>query len=171
MRKNPTPATTVPAGPTVKSPSALQPLAEQLARDLGAIRKLLRQPLDAEIAKGNLTGPQRAVMQVVVRSELRETGISLKDLSAELGLAQSTVSGISDRLQRDGLLERRPDPKDGRAIRIFPTAPVIEFLQNQMPHLINDPLERALAKASPNEIAEIKRALARLRELLESDPN
>lgn len=151
----------------IPSSAALDAAAE-IARDLGAIRKLLRQPLDAEIAHGNLTGPQRTVMQVVVRQDLRETGISLKDLSKAVGLAQSTVSGIADRLERDSLLERRPDPKDGRAVRIFPTPPVVEFLRDQFPRLLNDPLQRALAKASAEEITAIQRSLTHLRQLLES---
>lgn len=140
--------------------------AEQIARDLSHIRKLLRQPLDAEIAKGNITGPQRAVMQVVVHAQ----GISLKDLSAHVGLAPSTVSSIVDRLEQRGMIERRADPADGRAIRIHPTAPVIEFVKDRIPHLINDPLQHALARASEQEIAEIQQAFARLRELLEISP-
>ncbi len=142
--------------------------ADQIARDLGAIRKLLRQPLDAQIAPGNLTGPQRTVMQVVIGQDLSETGISLKHLSKAVGLAQSTVSGIADRLERDGLLERRPDPKDGRAVRIFPTAPVLEILHGQFPHLLNDPLQQALIKASAEETTTIQQALTHLRQLLES---
>lgn len=161
----------LPDPPTLPADTSHPPTSEaagRIALDLGAIRKLLRQPLDAEIARGNLTGPQRTVMQVVVRQDLRETGISLKDLSKAVGLAQSTVSGIADRLERDGLLERRPDPNDGRAVRIFPTPPVVEFLRDQLPHLLNDPLQRALAKASAEETAIIQQALTRLRQLLES---
>lgn len=142
--------------------------AGQIALDLGAIRKLLRQPLETKAVQGNLTGPQRSVMQVVVRVDLRETGISLKDLSKAVGLAQSTVSGIVDRLARDRMLERSPDPRDGRAVRIFPTAPVLESLQTQRPHLLDDLLHQALAKASPAEISAIQQACNRLRQLLES---
>jgi DNA-binding MarR family transcriptional regulator len=139
-------------------------VADQISRDLSNIRKLLRQPLDAEVAKGNLTGPQRAVMQVVVREE----GISLKELSAQIGLAQSTVSGIVDRLAQRGIIERRSDPSDRRATRIYPSAPVVEFMKEQMPRLISDPLRRALSMASEQEAAEIQRAFNRLRELLEA---
>ena len=149
-----------------------QAAAEQIARDLGQIRKLIRQPLDEEIAKGNLTGPQRAVMQAVVRPQAQEAGgLSLKDLSAQVGLAQSTVSGIVDRLAQRGMLERHADPTDGRAIRIHPTTPVIEFLKHRLPSLQNDPLKRALSSASISEIAAIQQALLRLRELLEAPPS
>jgi DNA-binding MarR family transcriptional regulator len=144
-----------------------QTAAGQIARELGQIRRLLRKPLETEIAKGNLTAPQRAVMQVVVRCD----GINLKDLSAQISLAQSTVSGIVDRLARDGLVERRPDPSDGRGTRIHPTAPVVEFMRETMPHLVNDPLQQAIARASTEEVTQIERALTRLRELLENTPS
>src|SRR5260370_34550614 len=70
--------------------------AQRMERDLSVIRRTLRKPLEAEVAKGELTVPQSAVMQVVVR----QNGISLKDLSREVSLAHSTVSGIVDRLEK-----------------------------------------------------------------------
>ena len=66
---------------------------EQIERDLGGIRHAMRKPLDAEVSKGELTIPQKAVMQVVVRNP----GTSLKDIGCEVSLAHSTVSGIVDR--------------------------------------------------------------------------
>jgi hypothetical protein len=62
--------------------------AEQIDRNLNAIRKALRQPLEVEEAKGQLTIPQKAVMQVVVRNH----GISLKDLGKQVQLAHSTIA-------------------------------------------------------------------------------
>ena len=56
--------------------SELRAQAEQIDRELNAIRKTLRKPLDVEESKGQLTIPQKAVMQTVVRNH----GISLKDL-------------------------------------------------------------------------------------------
>jgi len=133
-----------------------------MERDLSVIRRTLRKPLEAEVAKGELTVPQSAVMQVVVR----QNGISLKDLSREVSLAHSTVSGIVDRLEKRGLIDRRPDPEDGRISRIYPTATVVEFVATaSLAHF--GPLESALARAAPEERTAIEHALRRLRELLE----
>ena len=85
-------------------------LAAEVERDLRAVRQLLRRPVEALIARGGLTGPQQAAMSIVVRSG----GVSLTDLSRELGLAHSTVSGIVDRLEKRGLVERRTDGADRR---------------------------------------------------------
>lgn len=138
-------------------------LAEQLEQELRAIRRALRKPLDDETAKGELTAPQTAVMREVVRNE----GINLRDLSRAVSLAHSTVSGIVDRLEKRGMIERRPDTKDGRVSCIFPSAPVREFVRERIPELNRGPLLLALTRASARERTEIRSALARLRELLE----
>jgi DNA-binding MarR family transcriptional regulator len=137
--------------------------AEQMERDLSAIRRLMRKPLAEEFAKGALTVPQKAVMQVVVRRE----GVNLKDLSREVSLAHSTVSGIVDRLEKQGLIERRADAADGRVSRIHASAAVKEFLRETMPALSRGPLGAALEQASAEERRQIGWALRRLRELLE----
>jgi DNA-binding MarR family transcriptional regulator len=132
-------------------------------KDLSAIRRLLRRPLEAEVARGELTVPQSAVMRAVVRHD----GISLKDLSREVSLAHSTVSGIVDRLEKRGMIERRADAADGRVTRIHPTAVVNRFVREQMPALSRGPLQAALERANANEREELVAALGRLRELLE----
>jgi DNA-binding MarR family transcriptional regulator len=137
--------------------------ARRLERDLSGIRRALRKPLEAEVARGELTVPQAAVMQAVVAHE----GISLKDLSREVSLAHSTVSGIADRLEKRGMIERRPDAVDGRVSRIYPTPVVIEFVRDHIPALTSGPLASALARASEEERTAIERALRHLRELLE----
>jgi DNA-binding MarR family transcriptional regulator len=143
--------------------AAIAALAEQMERDLGGIRQALRRPLDAEVAKGELTAPQTSVMQVVVRHD----GISLKDLSQAVSLAHSTVSGIADRLEKRGLLSRRTDSQDGRISRVYPSAAVREFMRDRLPKLARGPLESALERATDPERTKIAEAIKRLRELLE----
>jgi DNA-binding MarR family transcriptional regulator len=139
--------------------------AERMERDLGGIRRALRRPLEAEVAKGELTVPQIGVMQVVVR----EHGISLKDLSREVSLAHSTVSGIVDRLEKRGMIERRQDSADGRISRVYPTAEVAQFVRDRIPALVRGPLEAALERATKAERTAIGQALRRLRALLEEE--
>jgi len=139
---------------------------EQIVRDLGAIRSALRRPLDVEESKGRLTFPQKGVMQVVVRNH----GISLNDLSKQVNLAHSTVSGIVDRLTKRGMLEKRADTKDGRLVRIYPTQEVQQFISNLLPSLTHGPLEEALKRATKDERSSICEALRRLRELLDNPP-
>ncbi len=146
-----------------KTTRVLSAQVQRMERDLGGIRRALRKPLETEIARGGLTVPQSAVMRVVVR----HSGVSLKDLSREVSLAHSTVSGIADRLEKRGMLERRPDPKDGRISRIYPAGPVLEWVRDRLPKLSSRPLAIALSRATDEERRSIELALRRLRELLE----
>lgn len=141
----------------------LHRLAQEVDQHLGIIRQRLREPLETEFARGGLTAPQRMVMQVLVQSE----GLSLKELSARLSLAHSTVSGIVDRLQARGLVVRRRDEADGRATVIAPSAEVRDFLSNRMPELAMSPLTEALRGASKGEQATVLRGLRKLRALVE----
>ncbi|MCA2229399.1 MarR family winged helix-turn-helix transcriptional regulator [Nonomuraea aurantiaca] len=40
------------------------------------------------------------------------------ELGAMLGLAKSSLTGLVDRSERNGLVQRRPDPQDSRAVRV-----------------------------------------------------
>ena len=138
-------------------------LADQLERDLGNIRRLLRKPLLAEVARGELTAPQMGLMREVVRRD----GISLKDLSRAVSLAHSTVSGIVDRLEKRGLVARRADSADGRISRIYVTPVVNEFVRDQLPALRRRPLEAALESTTAAERTRIADGVRSLRQLLE----
>ena len=138
-------------------------LAQEVDQHLGIIRQRLREPLETEFARGGLTAPQRMVMQALVQSE----GLSLKQLSAQVSLAHSTVSGIVDRLQARGLVIRRKDEADGRATVIAPSAEVRDFVSNRMPELAISPLTKALRGASKSEQATVLRGLRKLRALIE----
>ncbi len=137
--------------------------AARIAADLRAIQHALRKPIEAQIERGGLTLPQTAVMHEVVALN----GISLKELSKRLSLAHSTVSGIVDRLENRGMIERRPDEKDGRFSSIYPSAAVTKFVRDELPTLAHGPLQVALQHASSTECNQIEQALSRLRELLE----
>jgi len=50
-----------------------------------------------------------------------EDGLKMIDLGRKAGLEPSTMTGLLDRMERDGLVERRPDPADRRVLKIFLT--------------------------------------------------
>ena len=144
-------------------PSAeLRELAQQTERQLNIIQRSMRQRLQAEFARGNLTGPQRLVMAALVRTQ----GLSLKQLSEAVSLAHSTVSGIVDRLEKQGLIERQTHPTDRRITLLVASPPVREFMDTRMPELALHPLLEALRHASPLERNSITRGLNTLAKLL-----
>jgi DNA-binding MarR family transcriptional regulator len=137
-------------------------IAAEIDRELRAIRQILKQPLEAEIAQGRLTGPQLSVMRVLVASE----GMSLKDLSKELGLAHSTVSGIVDRLEKQGLVDRQEDEADRRVSKIVASNVVRKWVRETMPSLEMHPLAEALRGATPSERQQAREGVRILHELL-----
>jgi len=141
----------------------IEDLARQIEQRLTSIRQHLRKPLEAEFARGHLTGPQRSVMSVVVSS--REP-LRIREVTAAVGLAQSTVSGIVERLVQAGLLVRLDDPSDARASRLAPSPPVRTFLEKQMPRLKLSPLLVALRAGGKRDAEAILAAITRLDELL-----
>ncbi|WP_310738938.1 MarR family transcriptional regulator [Microbispora sp. H10830] len=42
----------------------------------------------------------------------------MSELGAMLGLAKSSLTGLVDRSERNGLVQRTPDPQDSRAVRV-----------------------------------------------------
>jgi len=138
-------------------------LADEIHRDLHAVRQILRRPVEAEVARGGLTGPQQSAMRALVQHD----GMSLRDLSKELGLAHSTVSGIVDRLESQGMVARRADESDLRVSKIVVSTQVREYLRDRWPTLETHPLAEALRGASPAEREQVSHGLRTLRRLLE----
>lgn len=48
--------------------------------------------------------------------------LGMSDLGTMLGLAKSSLTGLVDRSERRGYVERVPDPSDGRAVRVALTS-------------------------------------------------
>ena len=141
----------------------LRELALELEQQLAAIRQHIRRPVEAEFAKGGLTGPQRSVMQVLVQ----HGGRSLKELTSQVGLAHSTVSGIVDRLEKRGLVERSPNLNDRRYTKIVASSAVREFMENRYPILAAHPLFDVLRTAAPAERNTVVAGIRTLRGLFE----
>lgn len=141
----------------------LNDMAREADGHLHAIQLVLRQPMQSEIARGGLTGPQVNILAVATR----RPGLSLKELREEVGLAHSTVSGIVSRLEKRGLLEVRADGWDGRLRRVRPTRLVRDYVKNVMPGLMLHPLVTALEDMKPAARAAALGGLRLLREAVE----
>lgn len=144
--------------------SDIDSLAHSIELELREISQTLRRPLDAQYARGQLTAPQRIVMQTLYFSE----GMSLKELCERVSLSHSTVSGIVDRLQTKGMVARSVDSADRRLTRIAVTPAVRQFMQEQAPRLTAQPLIEALSRLPEQDRRTVSRGLRLLREALDS---
>jgi DNA-binding MarR family transcriptional regulator len=92
-------------------------LKRQFIAQLVESSRLLRNYIDHR-AKGR--GTTRAQWIVLFRLRQQE-GLSQVDLAEVLELQPISLVRLLDRLVEHGLLERRPDPRDRRANRLFLT--------------------------------------------------
>jgi DNA-binding MarR family transcriptional regulator len=91
-------------------------------------------------------------------------GVRMGELARGARLSKQTMTEMIRRLERDGLVERRPDPADGRASLIFLTARSRRFKPTAAATLIE--LDRLVHKRlSARGVAELKSALRELMEL------
>lgn len=144
--------------------------AAAAAEHLEAIRKIMRDAAWAHARRLRvpLTGPQLLAVQTLVE-ELRASGSGLpvSELSRRMGLAHSTVSGIVDRLEQRHLVRRVPKPGDRRFACVELTAPVQEWLRDELPASKAEPIAAAMEKASARERDLMLQGLETLRRLLE----
>ena len=98
------------------------------------VGRLLRTYADQ---KARLHGMTRAQWAVLLRLERRE-GLKQSDLADDLDIQPITLTRLVDRLCDNGLIERRPDPNDRRAKRLYLTPaarPLLDRIATQVEEL------------------------------------
>jgi MarR family transcriptional regulator for hemolysin len=104
-------------------------LNREFAFILSDVARLLRTYADYKAAQFGITRAQWAVLVRVDRFE----GLNQSELAEGLDLQPITLTRLLDKLSDSGLIERRPDPADRRAKRLFLTAaarPLLERLSD-----------------------------------------
>jgi len=94
---------------------------------LNDVARLLRTSADHKARQFGMTRAQWAVLARLQRQE----GLKQSELAEILDLQPITLTRLLDRLCANGLIERRPDPEDRRANRLFLTpaaGPLMERL-------------------------------------------
>lgn len=97
-------------------------MPEQVAKRLGYALKraqhALRVSMDDALRPLRLTTPQYAVLSAVEA----EAGLSNARLARAAFVTAQAMQGVLANLERDGFLQRRPDPHHGRVLRSELTA-------------------------------------------------
>jgi DNA-binding MarR family transcriptional regulator len=109
-----------------------------------------------------VTGPQR----LVIRIASRFPGLPAGRIAELLRVHPSTLTGILKRLERQGLIRRRDDPKDGRRtlVGITEKGRAIEAAASGT---VEAAVQEVLAGASTQQIDGARTVLAMLAEALE----
>src|SRR5580704_19307784 len=114
---------------------------------LNDVARLLRTYADYRAAQFGMT---RAQWAVLVRLDLYE-GLNQSELAEMLDLQPITLTRLLDKLCDSGLIERRPDPDDRRAKRLFLT-PAARPLLEHLGSVGEDVMAAVLAGLEPQAI-------------------
>lgn len=142
-------------------------MADNFDQSLGFVihdvARMLRWEFDKRAQTIGLTRSQWSVLAYL----LREDGVQQQRLAELMDLTPITLTGLLDRLERDGWVERRPDPEDRRAKRIFLTEKVLPVMK-KIQSLGKQVRESALEGLSEAEQQKLISLLLRVRTNLSS---
>lgn len=131
---------------------------ENIGTMLAQVSRLIRRSFDERARAIGATRPQWQVLSILKRN----AGINQGNLAEILEVEPITAGRMIDRLQEAQLVERRPDPADRRAWRLFLTEKG-EQLAEQLRPLALETFELALEGISEPERDELMAMLARIR--------
>jgi DNA-binding MarR family transcriptional regulator len=103
----------------------------------------------------------------VVHTLSRRGPMRLTALTATEQLTQPAITSLVTRLERDGLVQRRPDPSDGRAVLVVLTAAGAEIVRSRHANRV-DRLGLIMADLDDEQRAVIARSVPVLRHVIES---
>jgi DNA-binding MarR family transcriptional regulator len=92
-------------------------LAEDVVKEFQTIFWALYESYQYFASQWHLSGSQLAALEKLYLQD----GLTLGNLSERMGLSSSTITGLVDRLERDGYVRRRRDSGDRRVVRVFLT--------------------------------------------------
>src|SRR6202051_4247989 len=131
----------------------------ELAFIINDVERMLRTYADQKAAQFGITRAQWAVLVRLDRFE----GLKQAELAEMLDLQPITLTRLVDRLCDSVLIERRSDPNDRRAKRLFLTAAARPMLE-QLGTLGEDMMATALAGVSRESVEQIVAQLAVVKE-------
>lgn len=79
------------------------------------INRTLRHEFHGLMQDSGFTFPQLSVISILAKNGKQK----VSDISEKMGLSDSTVSGILDRLEQKGIIERKRNKDDRRVVKIY----------------------------------------------------
>jgi len=126
------------------------PLEREVAFNINDVARLLKTYADQRARDLGMTRAQWAVLARVERSE----GLKQCELADTLDLQPITLTRLIDRLCDGGLIERRSDPDDRRAKRLYLT-PAARPVLDGLTRLGQDIMATVLAGIAPSAVEQL----------------
>jgi DNA-binding MarR family transcriptional regulator len=138
---------------------------EMLCFSLGVAMRRISKIYAEALAGHEITPPQLFLLSCLEACD----GQKPRDLAEQVCLDASSLTGLLDRTEKAGLIQRRPDPEDRRALRIYLTEQGRKTLGglHDVVDEIHGRIEREFfADYSPAEREMFKQMLTRMREVV-----
>jgi MarR family transcriptional regulator, transcriptional regulator for hemolysin len=126
------------------------PLEREVAFNINDVARLLKTYADQRARDLGMTRAQWAVLARIERSE----GLKQCELAETLDLQPITLTRLIDRLCDGGLIERRPDPEDRRAKRLY-LRPAARPVLDGLTRLGKDMMATVLAGIKPEAVEQL----------------
>ena len=134
------------------------PLLRELVRSYQAFENFSAP----HIKSMNLTSPQFDVIATLAN----QAPMTCKTLGEKTLITKGTLTGILDRLEIKGIVERKANEEDGRSQKIMLTLSGLEIFEQAFPNHMQH-LEKAFNQLSPQEMINLTNSLKQLRETME----
>lgn len=129
------------------------------------VARLMKRRFEEEAKTHGITLPQwKALAQIALRDNITQ-----RALADAIDADPMTMSGILDRLERRGLIDRFPDPKDSRA-KLARLTPEGELMFQKAREVGLAMYEAATVGLSETERETMKSALCKMRDNLSGQP-
>jgi MarR family transcriptional regulator for hemolysin len=141
-------------------------VSREIAVGVVDVARMLRTYADQ---RARQFGISRAQWVVLIRLD-RSEGLKQSELAEILDLQPISLTRLLDRLAQNGLIERRPDPNDRRANRLYLT-PAARPLLKQLSALGEDMMTNVLEGVSPSAQETLLRDLSVMKDNLRAAIN
>ena len=144
----------------------IKPEAPLPTSSVGAVVSHAARLLTQALAEAQKTLPLAPAQYRILIELWRQDELTQQDLVQKLDIEQSTVGNTINRMERDGLIHRQPNPNDGRSQVICLTARAKELQgpATSVAHEINEDVLSEFSEAEKTQFFEfIDRIIRRLK--------
>src|SRR5690349_7432695 len=134
------------------------PISREIAIGITDVARMLRTFADQRARQFGISRAQWTVLLRLDRSE----GLKQSELAEILDLQPISLTRLLDRLAENGLIERRADPNDRRANRLYLT-PAARPLLKQLAALGEDLMDTVLQNVEPASQEQLLRDLGTMK--------
>jgi len=138
----------------------------EIIKTLKIIKEIIKINFEKPFKELNLTAPQSMLVGILGH----KGAMKISQLSEKMGLSNSTVSGIVDRLETQGFLTRTRDISDRRVVMVDLTKKFREEAKTKYCSF-DSRLNQMIKDASEEDLEEILKGLKTLNKTLRNEGN